>query len=107
MSKMWLSHCINTEEAKRDQIVVIRQFVDEYVSVYPTMCSLIYIMLSTPANTSNVERAYSILEIICQPRRNKLTVGHLELLFLLSVMREDVGNVEDYVECLKYLEKDT
>ena len=106
LSKMWLSHCINTVEAERDQLVVIRKFVDEYVSVYPTMCCFIYIMLATPANTSNVERAYSILEIICQPRRNRLSVEHLELLFLLSVMREEVGNVADYVECLKYLEKD-
>ena len=73
--------------------------------MYPNFCCFLYIMLSTPANTSNVEHAYSILEIICQPRRNKLTVEHLEKLFLLTVMKEKVLNVSDYMECLDYLEK--
>ena len=105
ISKMWLNYCLKTDAKQRDQLEVIKQFLHENASVYPNMCTLFYIMLATPANTSNVERAYSILEIICQPRRNKLTVDHLEQLFLLSVMREEVGDVSGYVECLKYLEK--
>ena len=73
-------------------------------SEFPNICLLIAIMISTPSSILPIERAYSILEIVFANRRYRFTVSHIEMLFLLSVLKLDVWEIEDYLECLQYLE---
>ena len=94
----------NIFQAVPNQSHVLKEFILKSSTQYPHFCYFLLIMMSTPANTSNVERSYSILEIICAPRRNKLSSEHLKILYLLSVMREEVGNVTDYTDCLRFIE---
>ena len=51
------------------------------------LCHLIQIMFSIPPNTGWVERAYSLLELICQKRRNQVSDGTLKELFFLAVLK--------------------
>ena len=51
------------------------------------MCQLIRIMISIPANTGWIKRAYSILELICQQRRNRLGIDNIKKLFFLGVLK--------------------
>ena len=67
---------------KPNQRLVWKQFLcsaDNGI-MYPKMCSLIMILNSTPSNTSRLERSYSLLEMICSPRRNKVLPEHHEVL---------------------------
>ena len=59
---------------------------------YPNLCCLIKIMISIPPNTGWVERSYSMLEMICQKRRNKMAIDTLRPLFMLAVLKLPVRN---------------
>ena len=41
---------------------------------YGNMCRMIKIMMRIPPNTGWIERSYSLLEIICQKRRNQMAL---------------------------------
>ena len=45
------------------------------------MCRMIKIMMSIPPNTGWIERSYSLLEIICQKRRNQMALETMRNLF--------------------------
>ena len=60
------------------------------------LCRLVRIMFSIPPNTGWVERAYSILEMICQKRRNRMAVGTLKELFFLRVLILSVKDAFGY-----------
>ena len=62
-------------------------------------------MLCTAANTSPVERGYTILKIIASKRRNRITLENLEVLLLLGTLKIPVKNPEDYESERKRLEK--
>ena len=62
-------------------------------------------MLSTPPNTSPVERGYSKLEMVCDKRRNHLKPINVENLFLLAVLNVPIKEATDYKEEISYLEK--
>ena len=62
-------------------------------------------MLCTAANTSPVERGYTILKIIASKRRNRITLENLEVLLLLGTLKIPVKNPEDYENERKRLEK--
>ena len=51
------------------------------------MCRMIKIMMSIPPNTGWIERSYSLLEIICQKRRNQMALETMRNLFLLAVLK--------------------
>lgn len=59
-------------------------------------------MISIPANTGWVERAYSKLEMICTARRNKLTITNIRNEFFLNVlelpMRECTNGYNDEIK---------
>ena len=57
-----------------------------------------------PSNTSCVEQGYSSLEMICAPRRNRLTPEHLETLFLLATLKIPVKRANEYGTEAKLLE---
>ena len=74
--------------------------------MYPNFCSLVMILLATPANTSPLERSYSQLEMICAPRRNHIKPDHLELLYLLKSLNVPVKRSAEYVDAVKLLSHD-
>ena len=64
-----------------------KQFMENNKITSKYLCRLVRIMLSIPPSTGWVERAYSILEMICQKQRNKMAVGKLKELFFLGVLK--------------------
>ena len=62
-------------------------------------------MLCTAANTSPVERGYTILQIVASKRRNRITLENLEVLLLLGTLKIPVKNPKDYANERKRLEK--
>ena len=62
-------------------------------------------MLCTAANTSPVERGYTILQIVASKRRNRITLENLEVLLLLGTLKIPVKNPKDYENERKRLEK--
>ena len=82
-----------------------KKFLDSPDSgiMYPNMCDFVMIMLSTPANTSPLERSYTFLEMICAPLRNHVSPGHLELLYLLKSLNIPVKSSAGYADAVKLL----
>ena len=62
-------------------------------------------MLCTAANTSPVERGYTILQMVTSKHRNQITSENLEVLFLLETLKIPVKNPEDCENERKRLEK--
>ena len=60
------------------------------------MCRMIKIMMSIPPNTGWIERSYSLLEIICQKRRNQMALETMRNLFLLAVLKLPVRDCFSY-----------
>ena len=67
------------------------------------VCSFVRILFSIPANTGWVERLYSILENICQKRRNQLAISTMSLLFFLAVLKLPVKESQEYKDEIKTL----
>ena len=53
------------------------------------VCKLLRIMFSVPANTEWIECAYSILELTCQQRQNRMAMKNLFFLGVLQVKAKD------------------
>ena len=106
LSQSWLTHVtrVKSQKKKPNQLKVLADFGLKSSSEFPDICLLIAITISTPSNSSPIERAYIILEIICTKRRNCVTTSHVEMLFLLSVLKPNISKIVDYLECLQYLE---
>ena len=93
ISRAWLLH-----KDKKNQRSFLEQFLggpDAGIR-FPNFCKFLMILLSTPANTSPLERSFSGLEMICTPRRNQLSPDHLECLYLLSSLKIPVKSSTDY-----------
>ena len=95
LSRSWLTHVTRVESQKKkpNQLEVLADFGLKSRSEFPNICLLIVIMISTLSNSSPIERAYSILQIICAKRRNHLTASHAEMLFSLSVLKLNVWKI--------------
>ena len=63
---------------------------------YGDMCRMIKIMMRIPPNTGWIERSYSLLEIICQKRRNQMALETMRNLFLLAVLKLPVRDCFSY-----------
>ena len=87
---------------KPNQRLVWKQFLCSAGNgiMYPNMCSLIMILKSTPSNTSPLERSYSLLEMICSPRRNQVLPEHLKVLYLLKALNLPVKNSAEYADAI-------
>ena len=55
-------------------------------------------MFSIPPNTGWVERSYSILELICQKRRNQLAISSMQTWYFLAVLKLKVKKSFAYEE---------
>ena len=78
------------------QKVQWQKFLSVHLISHPYLCQVISIMLSMAPNTGWVERAYSVLEMICSKRRNCLDPVNMEPLFLLAVLKLAVKSSGDY-----------
>ena len=72
------------------------QFLENNEITSRYLCRLVRIMFSIHANTGWVERAYSILEMICQKRRNRMAVRTLKELFFLGMLKLFVKDAFGY-----------
>ena len=62
---------------------------------------VVQLMFSIPANTGWIERAYSLFEMICTKRRNRLDVDHIRHEFFLNVLKRKVRDCMGYDEEIK------
>ena len=69
------------------------------------VCSLLGIMFCIPGNTGWVERAYSILENICQKRSYQLAISTMSSLFFLVVLKLPITESLEYKDEIKTLNK--
>ena len=72
-----------------------KQFLQNNEITLRYLCRLVRIMFSIP-NTAWVERAYSILEMICEMRRNRMAVGTPKELLFLGVLKLSVEDAFGY-----------
>ena len=82
-----------------------KQFLENNEITSRYLCRLVRIMFSIPPNTGWVERAYSILEMICQKRRNRMAVGTLKELFFLGVLKLSVKDAFGYDAEIDYCKR--
>ena len=85
------------------QLELWQEFLQKHYLQYPSFGDLVRIMLVIPPNSGWVERAYSILEQICQKRRNALKVEHMRDMLLLSVLRLSPKKCMDYKDEIQIL----
>ena len=67
------------------------------------MCDLVRITFSVPPNSGWVERAYISLGMVCQKRRNRLSVENLRELSFLAILKFPVKDCLNYADEAKYL----
>ena len=73
---------------------------------YPEFCQFVRLMITiTSPSTSDVERAYSTLEIITTKHRNQLKIDYLETLFVLANVQILVKSPLQYENKVAYLEE--
>ena len=87
------------------QLKILQEFINNYSIVYPNVSELFLILISSPANTSCIERGFTFLEMICSKRRNHITPSHLETLFLLASLKIPVKSLNEYSKEIDILEK--
>ena len=107
MGRLWLTeiNAAKFEKRQTDQLNVFQKFLSNYVLEYQNTSLLVQAMLCTAANTSPVERGYTILQMVTSKRRNRIASENLELLFLLGTLKIPVKNPENYENERKHLEK--
>ena len=81
---------------EKSQKVMWQNFLKTNEMPCGDMCKLISLMVSIPANTGWIKHAYSILELICQGRRNRLSTDTMKNLFLLGVLKLKVKDAFAY-----------
>ena len=93
VSRSWLKH-----PDKKDQCGFFEAFLSgpDAGIQFTNFCNFLMILLSTPANTSPLERSYSGLEMICTARRNHINPDHLECLYLLTTLQLPVKSSTEY-----------
>ena len=87
------------------QLELWQEFLQKHYLEYPALGDLVRIMLVIPPNSGWIERALSILEQICQKRRNRLKVKHMRNMFLLSVLKLDPKICVQYEDEVKIYSK--
>ena len=73
------------------------KFQHKYFLEFPNVVRLCQIMVTTPANTSLLERSYTKLQLVAAKRRNHFTLENLEVLYLLAAINH--GAWSDWIQC--------
>ena len=93
------------EKRQTDQLNVFQIFFSNHVLEYQNTSLLVEAMLCTAANTSPVERGYTILKMVTSKCRNQIALENSEFLFSLGTLKIPVKNPENYENERKRLEK--
>ena len=80
-----------------NQHLIRIKFQHEYFLEFPNIVRLCQIMVTTPANTSPLERSYTKLQLVAAKRRNHFTLENLEVLYLLAAIND--GAWSDWIHC--------
>ena len=102
----WMLEMQRTE-GKADQTKVLKQFLraGDTRTMFRNFASLLMILMATPSNTSSLERSYTHSELVCAPRRSKLSPKNIKNLYLLAMLKLTVKGSGEYIREIKYLEK--
>ena len=77
-------------------------------TLYPNFVSLLQIMAASAANTSYLERSYSLLQEVAANKRNHFTPENLEIQYLLGVLKvvNPVKKPQEYSDEAVIISKD-
>ena len=107
ITRAWLEEVNKAKLQNRsaNQLSVITSFLTNHGLEFPNVAQLLEIVLSSPGNTSPVERGYTFLEMVAsKTKRNHRRPENLETLFLLSALKVPVKAISCYESEIKYLE---
>ena len=102
---LWLTYYDHHRKGKDVQLPLLQHFIKNNMIMLPGFCKLILILIASAANTSPLERSYCILEMICAKRRSSMTPEHMEMLYLLGVLKIASKSPFEYQNEVKFLEK--
>ena len=81
----------NKEKWSRIQLKSWKSLVKQYFTEFPNLSKLQQVMIATLTNTSPLERSYTWFQNIAAARRNHLQQNHLEVLYLLASLKDQVA----------------
>ena len=81
----------NKEKWSRIQLKFWKSLVKQYFTEFPNLSKLQQVMIATLTNTSPLERSYTWFQNIAAARRNHLQQNHLEVLYLLASLKDQVA----------------
>lgn len=81
----------NKEKWSRIQLKFWKSLVKQYFTEFPNLSKLQQVMIATLTNTSPLERSYTWFQNIAAERRNHLQQNHLEVLYLLASLKDQVA----------------
>ena len=81
----------NKEKWSRIQLKFWKSLVKQYFTEFPNLSKLQQAMIATLTNTSPLERSYTWFQNIAAARWNHLQQNHLEVLYLLASLKDQVA----------------
>ena len=81
----------NKEKWSRIQLKFWKSLVKQYFTEFPNLSKLQQVMIATLTNTSPLERSYTWFQNIAAERKNHLQQNHLEVLYLLASLKDQVA----------------
>ena len=81
----------NKEKWSRIQLKFWKSLVKQYFTEFPNLSKLQQAMIATLTNTSPLERSYTWFQNIAAERKNHLQQNHLEVLYLLAFLKDQVA----------------
>ena len=107
MNTLWLKHCHLTDKHKKpSQPEIWKELLKLHALEYLEFCQFFQLMITISSNTSDLERAYSRLEMIKTKHRNQLKIDNLETLVLAN-LQTPVKSPLQYENDVAYLEENS
>ena len=66
------------------QLELWQEFIKENLKVHRPLVQVVKLMLSVFSNTSDIERSYSFLEMICEQHRKRMLNSTMNTLYMLK-----------------------
>ena len=98
---------LNDKHKKSSQLEIWKELSKGDALEYPELCQFVQLMIKTSFNTSDLERAYSTLEVITTKPRNQLKIDNLEKLFVLANLQILVKSPLQYENKVAYIEENS
>ena len=86
LKHLWLKHCHLTDKNKNSsQLKIWKELLKAHALECREFCQLVQLMIATSTNMSDLERAYSRLEMIKTKCKDQLKINNLEILILANL----------------------